>query len=113
MWRQVIAELAIIATNPICVRLLQSGHFSYECINLGLLAHDHLVQLIHQVLTKTGFHFQFGEALINNTNAFHNPLVYPPQLFWRQLKMKKLWLSVASRVIMFPSAAGPYSKLAS
>ena len=56
-----------------CVRgrLPQVSQLAHQHVDLLLLAHDDLVQLIQQVFGEAGLDFQIGQALVDVVCVFH------------------------------------------
>ena len=68
MRRQIVAKISAACAAPpagLCGSLPKLGHFAHQEVNLLLLPHNDLVELIDQVFGKAGLYFQVCQALLD------------------------------------------------
>ena len=71
MRRQVVEQTARRTQAAVCGRLPQFSDLAQQQVNLLLLAHDDVVELLQLILAKGGFDFQMGQALIGSFVVGH------------------------------------------
>ena len=73
MRRQIVAQIARCTQTTICAGLAQVRHFADQLVNLLLLAHDDLVELIEQIFREGSLDLKICQALLGLLYGVHAP----------------------------------------
>lgn len=71
MWRQVLQRLGRGTGRGVHQCATQLAKFAQQGVDLLLLAHNDLIQLVEQIFLETRFDFQIDQALLDLVSVLH------------------------------------------